>query len=151
MSEAKKMEEVEEVSGDVKPSEETAEKKPEKPGPVIKDLTSEGTDDEQKKTLSVEKTFSFEWTDSEGVLRHGHFTARRFNIRDMGAVGIEKARLNAGALNVDLFTDRLHEMLAFCRYALVDTPPWWNPEEFFDPDLLHHVYSHVLDWHASFR
>jgi ribosomal protein L13E len=144
MSEAKKIEEVEADTA-------TAAKVVEKPEPVIKDLVAESESDQEKKTLSFEKTFSFEWTDGEGVLLHGHFTARRFTIRDMGAVGVDKARLNAGETGLDNFTDYLHEMLAFCRYALTDVPSWWTPEEFYDPAPLQSVYKHVLDWHASFR
>lgn len=146
MSEAKQT--VEELNTEV---EEKEEETTERPMPVIQDI--ENADD--VKDVLYRKTFSFSYTFDKGTANErtekGTFVCKRFNIADTGAVGVEFARLNHGQQGLDRFTSFIHEMLSFCSFALVSTPKWWNPEEFFEEEPLRGVYNHIRKWHESFR
>ena len=100
--------------------------------------------------LKFSKTFLFEYKAEDGKNYTGKFTCRRLTLGSLGEFGVIKARLNGGEL-VDASIDFMHEMLAYCRVAIIDAPDWWTPEEFYDAKLLRHVYDYMRLWENSFR
>lgn len=113
------------------------------------DINDVATGDEKK--LSFTKTFFFEYKSPEdGSRMAGQFTCQRPTLGAIGQLGVIKARLNGGQ-QVHPQIDFLHEMIAYCQVTLIETPDWWNPEEFYDANILRAVYDHVRSWEDSFR
>lgn len=118
--------------------------------PQIKFVDVTDTEPEEKK-LKFQKSFQIEYTDPEtGHVLIGVFTCHRLTLREIGQVGIIKARLNGGE-KLDAHIDFMNEMLAYCQVALSKTPEWWHPEEDYEAALLRKVYDYVRAWENSFR
>lgn len=101
--------------------------------------------------LEREKTVFVEFkSEVDGRTYNGDFTFKRLTIGDIARVGVERARLNNG-LAVDETTDRLNEMFAALRFAVVKAPDWWKPEDLFDGRLLVHVHERYMEFASSFR
>lgn len=88
-----------------------------------------------------------------GLLYAGDFVVKHLNLREIGQVGIARARMNGGLdlSAIDPRIDSLHSMLAHLQTAIVKAPEWWKPEELYTADLAEEVYKKVLDFETSFR
>lgn len=105
----------------------------------------------QSAQLGTVKSFIVKWTDREtGKVHVGTFTVRRPSLGQLGQMAVLKAKMNGGE-KVDPQTDFLHEMIAGLQVMITDSPPWWNPETFFDASPLRKVWDHVRSWLETFR
>lgn len=140
------------MSEEAKTPEEVKMPDPGTPGGLPRIIDIETADDEEiRKKLRFVKSFSFShFSEDDGVLYEGTFTAKRVNLGDIGQIAVMKSRLNA-ELVIHRNLDLMHEMLAYLTYALVKAPDWWNPAEFYDAQLLSSVYNYVRSWEDSFR
>jgi len=81
------------------------------------------------------------------------FTIKRLNIGDIRKVAIRRAELN-GALpedSLDVNVKYMNAMIAHLERAIVKSPEWWTPEEFYDGSILQEVYEEVMSFEESFR
>ena len=105
------------------------------------------------------KTFSFEYySEIEDRHYHGNFTTKKLTIGDISRMGVIKAQLCGGLVydplsgkGVETRISNINEMISHCQVALVNSPEWWNPEEFIDPEILTLVWKEVVTFENSFR
>lgn len=87
---------------------------------------------------------------SSGKLYEGSFTYKRLTIGSQGRAGVLKAKLNGDLTAIDPEIDRLHEMLSWLRYGLIDYPDWWREcsfgENLYDLNILEELYLRVVDF-----
>jgi len=120
--------------------------------PIIRELRPEEQSEQVKKFEGkFYNAFHYDYVDADGNHRIGVFVVRRLTIGELGKVGVEAAAMNGGQ-QVDYFTDWLHGVLAYLRYALVYTPDWWSPpEDLYDPIIVRSVFDYTKEWEKSFR
>jgi hypothetical protein len=97
-------------------------------------------------------TFSLDWTDSRGKRWQGEFTTKILNLQEQQAMGILRARYQAGTelSALDRATATLNLQLAHLQYALTKRPTWAeNLLTLLDPRLVAAIYEHVTG-HESF-
>ena len=95
-----------------------------------------------------------DYTDPDTEMTYGgDFTVKRLNMADIRQVAIRKAQLNGG-IAPDLIEPGMsyfNSMLAHLEVALVQTPEWWKPDEFYNADVINDVYQEVMSFEDSFR
>ena len=133
---------------------ETEEKKPEeKPLPKVdvRDLTPAGA--EKDKDLRFTKRFHVTWRTDDGDVLEGDFTVKRTNIGEQARVGVIMAELREDKPvdSIDRGTLQCHEWIAMCTVSLTVVPPWWNPTEMYELDVLKRVYEEALAFQNTFR
>lgn len=100
---------------------------------------------------SMEHTFELNKKGSfTGKIYQGNFTYRRLSIGSQGKSEVLRVRLNGDLTSIDPEIDRLHEMLSWLRYGLVDYPDWWRESKFgedlHDIDIVKEIYIQITDF-----
>lgn len=138
------------MSTETEATEQPADKKPEVAEHITIKDTSPDKIAEKAQGLKFTKSFIVDAVLDEEKLV-GSFTVKRLTIGELGQYSVYKTQLNGGLLDVPETVDRLHEALAFLRFALVQQPDWFQPEVMYDPDVIYKVYNHCLEYQQSFR
>lgn len=81
----------------------------------------------------------------------GSFTSKILTLRDQALVSKHRAYLNGDIVqHLDLQTLRLHQMISYLKYALVEVPKWWREAdlgyELLDMNVIEVVYNKTLDF-----
>lgn len=100
--------------------------------------------------LKNQKVIWLEAKGDDGKTLSGEFVIRRLTIGQITQVGTEVARRNSHA-NIDNETNFLNNMISLCKYGILKSPAWFDPENMFDSELLGKVYTEVMAFQASFR
>lgn len=100
---------------------------------------------------SMEHTFELNKKgNSTGRIYQGQFTYKRLDIGDQGRAGILKTRLNGDLENVDIDIDKMHDMMSWLRFGLVDYPSWWRESEYgsklYDFNILEEIWRNCNDF-----
>lgn len=79
----------------------------------------------------------------------GEFTAKIPTLKDQAQIGKFNALLNGEfPVYLDAGIQKLHRMIAYLRYTLIDTPKWWkNSElgyELRDFNIIEAIYDEVI-------
>jgi hypothetical protein len=132
--------------------QKTEEKKDEKKQRVqIRDITNEGA--AKNKELKFTKRIHLTCENEDGETLEGDLTLTRPNIAGEARIGVIMAdlRQDKPLSALDRNTARLHEWLATCMVMVTSAPPWWDPENSYDSELLMRVYAEALAFWQSFR
>jgi hypothetical protein len=83
----------------------------------------------------------------------GEFVCRRVNLGQLREISLIKARLNGGRPDesLDQAIVFLNNMLAHLQVALLKAPEWWQPDEFYNSDIISTVFEEVMAFEATFR
>lgn len=104
---------------------------------------------------SMEFTFDLNKKSKSGKVFEGSFTYKRLSIGSQGKAGVLKARLNGDLVNVDPDIDRLHDMLSWLKYGLVEFPDWWRDSDFgsnlYELDIIEEVYRMVTKFEKEWN
>lgn len=80
----------------------------------------------------------------------GKFIYKRLSIGSQGRAEVLKTQLNGDLSNVDAEVDRLHEMLSWLRYGLIEYPSWWRESNYgtdlYDINIVKELYDSVTDF-----
>jgi hypothetical protein len=95
---------------------------------------------------SMEHTFTIDVKGSDtGKQFQGTFTYRRPNRKAKSDAAKLAARLNEDLKNLDEDTKFTHEVLAGLRFNLVETPEWWQKEDYgmklYDDNIIFEIYK----------
>lgn len=117
---------------------------------------------ENTKTVNV--TFNSE---IDGKRYEGLFTFKRLTVKDTIELGVRKTRLTGGfhfamdesgsdtGRGIDMATEFRSTMLATLSLCILQHPDWWPRdiinEDFYDDDLLAHVYDKYMEYAEFFR
>lgn len=94
-----------------------------------------------------------EYKDDDGHLYTGDLTVKRLTLDDIRRSSIRKAELNGGmpVESIDVAMRNINAMLAHLEVAVIKSPEWWKPADFYSADPLAEVYEGVMAFERSFR
>ena len=80
----------------------------------------------------------------------GSFTYRRLSIGSQGKADVLRTRLNGDLANVDFQIDKLHEMISWLKFGLIEYPDWWRESSFgenlYDVSIVKEIYDNITDF-----
>lgn len=121
---------------------------------VIRDITDEASAAKQKE-LRFSKRFHVRWDTGDEVegVKEGDIVIKRPTIGDQARIGVLMAEMREDRppSSLDMTTFTLHQWIAYCKVVVTQAPPWFVPEEMFDPEPLRDVYEVALTYFQSFR
>lgn len=113
------------------------------------------TSDLKKSLPEMEHEFSI--SNLEGSLTKntysGNFTCKITNIKTQAQIKKLKAKLDEGLTGLDFGVQKIHEMISYLRYTIIDSPKWWKDSDYgyelYDSNIVETLYNEVLKFEES--
>ncbi len=108
------------------------------------------------KLPSMEFTFNLNIKGSiTGEVFKGSFGYKRLSIGDQGKADVLKTNMNGDLVSIDLGVNKLHEMISWLRFGLIEHPDWWRESNFgielYDSNVVTEIYNMAMDFEKEWK